>query len=47
MAGKGSRDASVRKQDSMGTGTVIGAHTFVTNAHVIDDHMVSSGSEIY
>ena len=21
----------------MGTGTVIGAHTFVTNAHVIDD----------
>ncbi|NYL22813.1 serine protease, partial [Salmonella enterica subsp. enterica serovar Typhimurium] len=34
---KGSRDASVRKQDSMGTGTVIGAHTFVTNAHVIDD----------
>ena len=24
-------------QDSMGTGTVIGAHTFVTNGHVIDD----------
>ncbi|UDI77130.1 trypsin-like peptidase domain-containing protein [Staphylococcus taiwanensis] len=25
-------------QDSMGTGTVIGAHTFITNAHVIDDN---------
>lgn len=24
-------------QDSMGTGTVIGEHTFVTNGHVIDD----------
>lgn len=24
-------------QDSMGTGTVIGAHTFITNAHVIND----------
>ena len=26
-------------KDSMGTGTVIGDHTLITNAHVIDDKM--------
>ncbi|MEJ7490704.1 serine protease, partial [Staphylococcus pettenkoferi] len=25
-------------KDSMGTGFMVGNHTFVTNAHVIDDH---------
>ena len=29
----------------MGTGTVIGAHTFVTNAHVIDDQYGRAGSK--
>lgn len=34
-------------QDSMGTGTVIGAHTFITNAHVIDDRFGRAAAPKY
>lgn len=34
-------------KDSMGTGTVIGDHTFVTNAHVIDDKNGKAASAKY
>ncbi len=34
-------------QDSMGTGTVIGAHTFITNAHVIDDRFGKAAAPKY
>lgn len=44
---KGSSDPAVRKQDSMGTGTVIGKQTFVTNAHVIDDQYGKATSAKY
>lgn len=44
---KGSNDPKVRKQDSMGTGTVIGSHTFITNAHVIDDRYGKAAAAKY
>ena len=46
MAGK-KATTKVRKQDSMGTGTVIGSHTFITNAHVIDDRYGKAAAAKY
>ena len=45
MVGKGIPE--YKGQDSMGTGTVIGAHTFVTNGHVIDDKYGKVKTKIY